>query len=151
MLPAAFYYILQWARGIIQNVVGLCVFLVNSGRRHFRYNDALVTVWKSRRGSMGMGMFIFISESAAANEDSFAFTLRHEYGHTLQSCMLGPLFLPVIGLPSLLWAGLPVFRKYREKRSLSYYWLYTERWANFLGERAVNARRENGGTSGKHG
>jgi len=72
-------------------------------------------------------------------------------GHTVQSVILGPLFLPVIGLPSLLWAGLPVFRKYRERRSVSYYWLYTERWANFLGERTVKARRENGGKNGKRG
>ncbi len=55
------------------------------------------------------------------------FTLMHEYGHTLQSIILGPLFLPVVGLPSLLWAGLPVFRKYREKSAVSYYRFYTER------------------------
>lgn len=129
------YYILQWTWGIIQNVVGFCVFLVNFRRRHFRYNGTVVTVWKSRRGSMGLGMFIFISEDAM--NDRREFTLIHEYGHTVQSIILGPLFLLVIGLPSLLWAGLPVFRRYREKRSLSYYWLYTERWANFLGECAA--------------
>lgn len=144
------YYILQWTRGIIQNVVGLCVFLVNFRRRHFWYNGALVTVWGSRRGSMGLGMFIFISESAMTGERR-EFTLKHEYGHTVQSCILGPLFLPVIGLPSLLWAGLPVFRRYRERRGVSYYRFYPERWANFLGERAVKARRKNGGANGKHG
>ena len=99
---------------------------------------------------MGLGMFIFISESAMTDEHR-EFTLMHEYGHTVQSIILGPLFLPVIGLPSLLWAGLPVFRKFREKRSLSYYWLYTERWANFLGERAVKARQKNGEANGKRG
>lgn len=144
------YYILQWTWGIIQNVVGFCVFLANVRRRHFRYNGAVVTVRRSRYGSMGLGMFIFISESAM-NGERREFTLMHEYGHTVQSIILGPLFLPVIGLPSLLWAGLPVFRKYRERRSISYYRLYTERWANFLGERAVKARRENGGTNGKRG
>lgn len=144
------YYILQWTWGIIQNVVGFCVFLANVRRRHFRYNGAVVTVRRSRYGSMGLGMFIFISESAM-NSERREFTLMHEYGHTVQSIILGPLFLPVIGLPSLLWAGLPVFRKYRERRSISYYRLYTERWANFLGERAVKARRDNGGTNGKSG
>ncbi len=144
------YYILQWSWGIIQNVVGFCVFLANIRRQHFRYNGAVVTVWGSRRGSMGLGMFIFVSESAM-NGECRGFTLTHEYGHTLQSIILGPLFLPVIGLPSLLWAGLPVFRKYRERNSVSYYRLYTERWANFLGERAAKARRENGGTNGKRG
>lgn len=98
------------------------------------YNGAAATVWRSKRGSLGIGMFIFISETERG--DNFAFTLRHEYGHTLQSVILGPLFLPVIGLPSLLWAGLPVFRRYRERRGVSYYRFYPERWANFLGERA---------------
>lgn len=144
------YYILQWSWRIIQNVVGFCVFLSNIRWRHFRYNGAVVTVWGSRRGSMGLGMFIFISESAM-NGERRGFTLTHEYGHTVQSVILGPLFLPVIGLPSLLWAGLPVFRKYRERRSVSYYWLYTERWANFLGERTVKARQKNGGTNGERG
>lgn len=144
------YYILQWTWGIIQNVVGLCVFRANIRRRHFRYNGAVVTVRRSRYGSMGLGMFIFISESAM-NGERREFTLTHEYGHTVQSIILGPLFLLIIGLPSLLWAGLPVFRKYRERRSLSYYWLYTERWANFLGERFVKARQKSGGANGKRG
>lgn len=130
------YYILQWTWGIIQNVIGLCLFLINVCRKHALYKGTVYTVWSSRRGSLGLGMFIFISESELANAGGFAFTLRHEYGHTLQSVILGPLFLPVIGLPSLLWAGLPLFKRIRERRSLSYYWLYTERWANFLGERA---------------
>lgn len=141
------YYILQWTWGIIQNVIGICIFLGNIRRRHFRYNGAVATVWKSRRGSMGMGMFIFISERAMTGECR-EFTLMHEYGHTLQSIILGPLFLPVIGLPSLLWAGLPVFLRYRERKSISYYCLYSERWANILGERAVKAQQKNGGTNG---
>lgn len=128
------YYILQWTWGIIQNVVGFCVFLANIRRQHFRYNGAVVTVWRARLGSMGLGMFTFISEGAM-NGERREFTLTHEFGHTVQSIILGSLFMPVIGLPSLLWAGLPVFRKYRERKSISYYWLYTERWADFLGER----------------
>lgn len=143
------YYILQWSWGIIQNVVGFCVFLANIRRRHFWYKGAIATIWKSRRGSLGLGMFIFLSENAMTDERR-EFTLMHEYGHTMQSIILGPLFLPVIGLPSLLWAGLPVFRKYREKRSVSYYWLYTERWANYLGERAETTRGEIAASNGKH-
>jgi hypothetical protein len=45
--------------------------------------------------------------------------------------MLGPLYLLVIGLPSLLWAWLG--DNYREKHGVSYYDFYTEKWANKLG------------------
>lgn len=56
-------------------------------------------------------------------------TLFHELGHSRQSLILGWLYLPVIALPSLMWhwwyyAGKP--------KKVSYYWFYTERWANRL-------------------
>jgi len=51
--------------------------------------------------------------------------LQHEHGHTIQSKILGPFYLFVIGLPSIIWAGL--FNKYREKNNVSYYSLYTEK------------------------
>jgi hypothetical protein len=40
--------------------------------------------------------------------------IAHEYGHTLQSHKLDLVYLLVIGLPSLIWAGC--FDKYREKQ-----------------------------------
>ena len=57
--------------------------------------------------------------------------LAHEYGHTIQSHKLGPLYLFVIGAPSLIWAGC--FEKYRIKHNKSYYSFFTERWADKLG------------------
>ena len=57
--------------------------------------------------------------------------LMHEYGHTIQSQKLGPVYLLVIGLPSLIWAGC--FEKYRIKHKKSYYGFYTEKWADKLG------------------
>ena len=47
----------------------------------------------------------------------------HEYGHTYQSRILGPLYLIVIGIPSLLSASL---------RPGKHGQLYTERWANSM-------------------
>ena len=62
--------------------------------------------------------------------------LVHEYGHTVQSLILGPLYLPVVGLPSLLWAQLPPCRRiWRE--DVSYFSFFTEKTANSLGELAV--------------
>ena len=63
--------------------------------------------------------------------------LVHEYGHTIQSLMLGPLYLVVIGLPSALWLNTPSFVRKRRQGRTSYYAFYTERWANRLGERAL--------------
>ena len=120
------YYLLQWTWGIVQNIAGLVLFVANISGKHYRFNGAVVTEWKCRRGSLGMGMFIFVSPGVTEK------ITRHEYGHTLQSIILGPLFLPVIGLPSLLWCALPCFINYRKKKGVSYYRFYTERWANKL-------------------
>lgn len=58
--------------------------------------------------------------------------LQHELGHTKQSKILGPLYLIVIGLPSLLHAG--VFNAFDCKGNPNrfYYNFYTEKWADKL-------------------
>lgn len=57
--------------------------------------------------------------------------MAHEYGHTQQSRKLGPLYLLIIGLPSLIWAGC--FEGWRKKHNKPYEWFYTEAWADRLG------------------
>ena len=58
--------------------------------------------------------------------------VKHEaLGHGTQSRILGPFYLPVIGLPSIIWAWLygaviPYTRN-------GYYRFYTEKWADKLG------------------
>jgi len=51
-------------------------------------------------GGVSLGNYIFTGQSP---EQSL---LEHEYGHTKQSRVLGPLYLPLVGLPSVLWATL---------------------------------------------
>ena len=127
------YYLFQWTWGIVQNIAGLALFLANITKKHYRFNGAVVTEWNYRRGSVGLGMFIFVSVPKQGGDPAaIEMVTRHEYGHTLQSVILGPLFLPVIGLPSLLWCALPCFVNYRRKNNVSYYRFYTESWANKL-------------------
>ncbi len=130
-----FYYLLQWTWGLPQNLVGLALWLFTKGTPESPFHGATVKRW-GISGSAGMGMFLFL------DRDADHFILVHEYGHSLQSIILGPLFLPVIGLPSLLWAGLPAARRYRRRRGRSYYWFYPERWANALGAYALRKRPE---------
>lgn len=123
------------------------MFLFNVRHRHRFFRGAVVTEW-NRPYSLGCGQFVFLScreyphvspESARKYRYD---TLVHEYGHTLQSAILGPLFIPVVAVPSLAWASLPVFAKFRRRRKKSYYWLYCEKWANILGDKACgNDRR----------
>ena len=58
---------------------------------------------------------------------------RHEYGHSLQSLILGPFYIPFVGIPSFLWANMRCFCNLRRKKHVDYYSFYTERWADRLG------------------
>lgn len=80
-------------------------------------------------GGISLGTYIIISEQSY--RDKRARTKKHEYGHSRQSLYLGPLYLIVVGLPSILWAGF-VYNLVR--KSVSYYAVYPENWADKLGE-----------------
>lgn len=92
-----------------------------------------------RRG-LSLGRFIFVwsrKKPRLHDKEAWEDLLTHEYGHTVQALYLGPVYLIVIGLPSLIWAGLPHLRRMRRRRGISYYQLYTERWADSLGQKAL--------------
>ena len=123
----------QWSWGLAQTLAGAVICLASLKCRHFRYHGAFVTVWK-HRSSAALGMFIFLAEMPESVQKRL---LVHEYGHTVQSLLLGPLFLPLVGLPSVLRA-----LTWRGGRR-SYFSAYPEKWANRLGEWATNEKAPN--------
>ena len=133
------YVLCQCTWGALQTALGLIVFLVHVKDRHSFYHGAIVTRWQMR-SSAALGPFVFLAKGDSADEHPGSL-LVHEYGHTIQSLILGPLFLPVIGIPSLLWAGLPYCKKKRAEKQISYFSFYTESWANLLGGRIAHRRK----------
>ena len=124
----------QWTWGFPQSFVGLIVFLVCRKCPHGMYRGCITTRWNNR-GSMGMGMFLFLG-----TEDSQVRV--HEFGHSVQSLILGPLFLPIMGIPSFLWCNIPYFRRMRKEKGVSYYSFYPESTANALGAWATGEKCE---------
>jgi len=121
---------LTW--GLPQTLAGAATLLVaGRHRRRYAFRSAVVTEWALNRG-LSLGPFIFVPTGCPRR------LLVHEYGHTVQALILGPLYLPVIVLPSLTWAGLPSLERRRIRRHTSYYTFYTERWANALAERVCH-------------
>lgn len=143
------YRLLQWTWGLPQTMLGAIIYQRYRNRPHTTFHGASVTIWP-QRSSLSLGMFLFISEElfpnkqqqkAAFREGSFARRiLVHEYGHTIQSLMFGPLYLLLVGLPSITWANLPAFRKYRKENQKSYYAVYPENHADKLGERFLHEK-----------
>ena len=128
------FWLWQWIWGFPQTLLGFIVFLMNLGRPHSTYRGCVTTKWRNK-GSMGMGMFLFLG---CDNPQ----VRVHEYGHSVQSLFLGPLFLPVMGIPSILWCNLPCCRRLRKEKGVSYYRFYPESNANALGAWATGEKCE---------
>ena len=128
------YLLCQWTWGLPQNLVGAAFYLWYraKGCRHFRYQGAKVVVWPKKTGSMSMGSFLFMHPTWDPKDLDL---LAHEYGHTIQSLFFGPFYLLTVGVPSILWAGLPRFKQMRREGRRSYYSVYPEKQATSLGAR----------------
>lgn len=112
-----------------QNLIGYTLFKIYTRihkRPFYRYQDAYVTHVKGRWGAISLSRFIFADDRWYQSE-----MIKHEYGHTIQSKKLLLLYIPIIGIPSLVWNKF--FKKYRIRNQRSYYSFYTESWANELG------------------
>lgn len=127
--------IIQLTWGLAQSLLGFLLFLVNIKHKHYWYRNCIVTEWASGNGC-SLGLFVFV-ENGLRFKDNI---IKHEYGHCIQSLILGPLYLLVIGLPSFMWCNVPYFETWRGKRRISYYSFYPERWANLLADKYI---REN--------
>lgn len=94
-----------------------------------RYKQAIV-IPCVMRGAVTLGNYVFVGLNSEYRK-----TVKHELGHTIQSKILGPLYLIVIGIPSITYCGLRrIFPSLRKK---NYYNFYTERWANNLSEKYI--------------
>lgn len=107
-----------------QNLLGLALRLFYKGNDSI-YEDAIVRRSTNMLGGISLGKYIIISQWAKKA------TVMHEYGHCRQSRYLGWFYLLVIGIPSLIWAGL--YGWVIDAKKHSYYDFYTEKNANKLG------------------
>lgn len=140
------YCIVQCTWGILQTFLGLIMFIKHFKSKHYTYYGAIITEW-NMKSSVSLGLFVFVTsepyfakkfEGEISTEELSNRLLVHEYGHTIQSLMLGPLYLLVIGIPSTLW-GFAGAKK-RKEEQVPYGAFFTEKWANHLGEQVTSEK-----------
>ena len=123
--------ILLWAWQAPQNVIGLLLLLFYKKEKQYHsLNGRLFFFTEEMPSGISFGNYIIINREDRGDD------MRHEYGHSIQSRILGPLYLIIIGLPSL--AGNLYDRIAHKKWSweASCKWYYSqpwERWADRLG------------------
>ena len=108
-----------------QNLLGALLVLVFKPERSYDYKGTRLHYASRMHGGISLGRHIILNDRYLAYDGKRE---KHEWGHTLQSLLLGPLYLPLVGLPSLLWAAW-----WPPLRSISYFRFFTERWADRLG------------------
>ncbi|PRY83466.1 hypothetical protein [Alkalibacterium olivapovliticus] len=143
------YIVLQCTWGFLQSALGLCLFLIHLKEPHDFYHGSIRTKWATFNG-ISLGFFIFtpnedspnLSKRTSQGRDKIKDTCErisvHEYGHTYQSLILGPLYLFTVGITSLIWSRSTYYQTKRKKDGLTYSSLWTEKWANNLGEKILN-------------
>ena len=142
------YILIQLTWGSLQSLLGFILFIINIKQKHYFYHGAIITEWQTR-SSISLGLFVFVTQepyftdkfkNEFTKEELANRLLVHEYGHTIQSLILGPLYLIIMGIPSTIWGFLPLLNKKRKEKQISYFSFFTEKWANHLGEKLTNKK-----------
>lgn len=110
----------------IQNCIGYVEYKKNKLTIAHKFKNSNI-VYVDYFDSHVLGKWIFINPKT---DDTII--LRHEYGHRIQSYILGPLYMFIIYIPSCLhykW-----FAK-QNKNWKEYYKFYTEKWADILSKK----------------
>lgn len=127
-MKSLIYRLLQLTWGLPQSIGGLILFIKYRKQPHLVYKGSIVTNWP-KKGGVSLGMFIFVDDRKQGKE----YILKHEYGHTIQSLILGPLYLLIVGVPSFIWAKSSHFIKKRKEKHIAYNNFVVEKLADKLG------------------
>lgn len=116
-----FLFLFIWE--LLQNFAGFLYLKLSKYKftvRYFLNGNAQIKYYYAQEfpGGLTLGEFIFTNGPQH---------VKHERGHVIQSRILGPFYLPVIGVNSLLHAAFHHCKNY------VHFW--TEKWAEKLGSR----------------
>ena len=121
---------LHWTWSLPQTLIGWCVYqyykaidknCIIDEKLHHSGHYAIMMKTQKIAGGISLGRYVFTNM-----QDGWV-SYDHEFGHSIQSLILGPLYLIIIGLPSMFLA--PNITDILNKR---YYWFYTEKWADSI-------------------
>lgn len=111
--------LLLWIWQLPQNLVGW-ILTFTAKKENVYYCS-----WMPKKTAVSLGNYIFFAK------DFFSWRVYlHELGHQKQSMYLGPLYLIVIGIPSVIRIA---YAKVFKKSIKWYYGGFPEDWADRLG------------------
>ena len=131
------YWLLQLTWGILMNLIGIvatlfCLIFLK-GKMH-RNGCAFITEVGGNWGGVSLGVFALCGSYAKQTSDYYNLkwydeTRKHEFGHSLQNMLLGPLFPFLVAMPSAIRYWLDYYGKLKK----DYYDIWFESSASKYG------------------
>lgn len=92
------YYTLNYTWGIIMTAIGFCIATIARacGVKPQKHAGATYYQFGKNWGGISFGPYFFCGTQASER------TKNHEFGHSLQNAIWGPLFIFVIAIPSFI-------------------------------------------------
>ena len=124
--------IILWLWQLPQNLLGvLLLALYKHEKQYHTLNGRRFYYTEEMPNGVSLGNYIIMKREDRGD------SMKHEYGHSIQSRILGPLYLIIIGLPSGLYNLLDRFIVEKivgwERSAVLYYRMPWEHWADRLG------------------
>ena len=102
------YWFTQLTWGIIMTIIGAVATLISvsflDGKIH-RNGYGFITEVKGNWGGVSLGAFALCGSynqilSGYYDKEFYAHIRKHEFGHSIQNMMMGPLFIFIVAIPS---------------------------------------------------
>lgn len=125
-------FIFQILWQLPQSIIGwgmlLYFMIVGKVKPIYYYKETFVFEASKMRCGISLGTIIIVSPNSNCNS-----TIRHAFGHVVDSKRFSWLYLIIIGIPSIIWAAT-----YKKLGAKNYYQFYTERRANNNGDKYIS-------------
>lgn len=122
-----------------QNILGLIILKINKKHEKYMMIDDIEFYFLDKffNSGISLGNKVLLDSIYKSYPNILINTNKHEFGHTKQSKILGPLYLIVVGITSLVFNNIwdRIFHKNwnNQKRNKWYYSRFPENWADKLG------------------
>lgn len=138
------YFILSYTWGIIMVLVGYLVAGVLEVLRQFngKFKLPIITMTRfgpclhikvgNKWGGVSLGQVIITDNTPSEH------TLNHEFGHTIQNAIFGPLFIFLVAIPSACWYQIHMYKDKFDKKIPDYDTAWFEGMATKLGDKYID-------------
>lgn len=94
-----------------------------------KYKQSNIYWIKNWKRGVSLGQYVLLGDVYKSPE-LYNNTIKHEYGHTIQSLIFGPTYLIIIALPSIT---MNIISQLNKNFAKNYFKRWPENWADKLG------------------